>query len=177
MDSLNIEITHITPNDALEVKQLFRDVWAATYPNEKEGITFDDVNEFFSVQLSSENVEKFKQKLQTLSVNHHYFVARVEEKIVGVCEILIEDTENKLNIICTLPEYQGKGIGYALWKKAYETMDHTKPVTLFVVRYSIDAINFYKRLGFIEEGSVLTGEEFVLPSGTVLPEIRMILPS
>lgn len=171
------EITPISPADASEVKQLFRSVWTETYPNKEAGISVREVDAFFTMQMSAENVQKFKEKLETLPANHHYFVARIGKFIVGLTEVLVEKTENKLNIICVLPEYQGKGIGYALWQKAFKVMNHKNPTTLFVVSYSTHAIEFYKRLGFVQDGGVPAGEEFVLAPGTIVPEIRMVLKS
>jgi ribosomal protein S18 acetylase RimI-like enzyme len=170
-----MEITPIAPIDAAEVKQLFRDVWVATYPNEDEGITIADVDTFFTNQLSEDNIGRFTETISTLPGTHYYFVARIDQKIVGICEVDVLEAENKFNIIAVLPQHQGKGIGYALWQKAYEVMNDANPVPLCVARYSADAIGFYKQLGFVEDGAIPLPEEFCLPSGIVLPEIRMIL--
>ncbi len=165
----------MVPEEAFEVKQLLRDVWTATYPNKNEGISFDDVNSFFTEQMSAENVEKFRQKLSSLDAGHHYLVARMDGKIVGVSEMKIGDSENEFNIIAILPEYQGKGIGRALWNKNYELADHSKPITLYVAYYNVKAINFYKQLGFVEEGTMPVERELVFASGARLPEMRMVL--
>ncbi len=170
-----MQIIPIKINDALEVKILFRDVWIDTYPNKEEGITREDVDTFFSNQLSTENVEKFKQKLENINGNHQYLVVRIDNKIVGVSEVLKTEDENKINIICVHPEFQGRGIGFKLWKESLKFIDPTKPTTLIVARYNEKAIKFYERLGFTKAGVIPKEEEFILPSGKIIPEIKMVL--
>ena len=170
-----MEIEPLSPNDAKEVKHLLHDIWVATYPNLYEGISYEDVDDFFTRQLSEENIEKFKKKIETLPPNDHYFGARVEGKIVGITEIVIGAEKNVLHNLAIHPDYQGQGIGYALWQKAYGMVDNDAPVSLDAVRYNEKALNFYKRLGFVEQGSIPVGEEFILPSGTIVPEIRLVL--
>lgn len=76
-----------------------------------------------------------------------------------------------------MPTQQGKGIGQELIAQAVSYLGREKPIALEVVVYNTGAIGFYKKLGFVASGKEIGPEQtVVLPSGTVLPEIEMVLP-
>ena len=55
---------------------------------------------------------------------------------------------NVLTTIYVHPDYQGQGIGQALFETICAFLDKTKPIGLRVVSYNENAIHFYKKRGF-----------------------------
>jgi ribosomal protein S18 acetylase RimI-like enzyme len=172
----DLVITKLSPDDSSEAKYFFKKVWTHTYPNEHAGITFEDVDIFFTKQLTLENIEKFKQKIeQSRDGEHYYFSAKLNGKIVGIAEVSISNNHNKILIIAVDPDLQGRGIGFSLWNTLISVMNIELPIILDVAEYNQRAIRFYERLGFRKNGPLKQGDEFVLPSGKIVPEIEMIL--
>jgi ribosomal protein S18 acetylase RimI-like enzyme len=83
--------------------------------------------------------------------------------------------KNNLQAIYVLPGHQGKGIGSNLWAEALKFFDSTKDTTVEVVEYNSNAIDFYKRLGFEETGKKLANERLRMKSGSILPEIELVI--
>lgn len=73
-----------------------------------------------------------------------------------------------------LPEFQGLGIGKMLWKKANEFLDPKKDTFVQVADYTENAINFYKKIGFVETGKRIENESQKFKSGAVISQIEMV---
>jgi GNAT superfamily N-acetyltransferase len=59
----------------------------------------------------------------------------------------------RVNQLLVLPEYQGKGVGTACMRQVLEdAAGRHLPVRLRVLRVNCLAIEFYRRLGFIDTG-------------------------
>ena len=72
--------------------------------------------------------------------------------------------------IYVLKEYYGKGIGYALMKRAFDALSEYPQTAVWVLTGNERAIRFYKRCGF-----EFDGEKKVIELGTPATEARMIL--
>lgn len=83
--------------------------------------------------------------------------------------------ENIIITIYLLPEYFGKGIGTKLWKQAQKVFDPNKDIYVEVVTYNKRAIEFYKKLGFVDTGKRLVDERFKMKSGSIFPEMEMMI--
>ncbi len=165
-----------TDQDIKEIQEVFFQTWMVTYPNKEHGITKEDIKEKFKDRFSSETIQKRKESLMNPAKEHQFFVARDEEKIIGVCRVTLHDDKNQLQAIYVLPEYQGKGAGYLLWQKAQEYFNPKKPTVVQVATYNTQAINFYKKLGFIDNGKRFTEERHRMPiSQSLIPEMEMVL--
>ncbi|QYA48159.1 GNAT family N-acetyltransferase [Nosocomiicoccus ampullae] len=89
--------------------------------------------------------EMLKKRLEQI-----VFVAEDKGKIVGFINL---NETNKPNIydltaIYLLPAYQGKGIGTKLIKHSIQEVEVFEEVFLEVEKSNINAVNFYKKLGF-----------------------------
>ena len=72
--------------------------------------------------------------------------------------------------IYVLKEYYGKGIGYALMKRAFDALSEYPQTAVWVLTGNERAIRFYKRCGF-----EFDGEKKEIELGTPATEARMIL--
>lgn len=174
-EKIKVEIGIARPNDAEEIQNVFYQTWLATYPNTVPGVTVDDVHEHYKDKLSAEGIEKSRNRIETeLKLeSQRFFVAWVDKKIIGVCIAFRNEDKNQLKAIYVLPEFQGRGIGYRLWSEALKFIDQTKDTYVDVVSYNINAIEFYKRLGFEDTGRRWTDEKFRMKNGATFPEMEM----
>lgn len=104
-------------------------------------------------------------------------VAIVNDQVVGFSGYLEDSTKNasikpssEIMAIYLLNRYQKKGIGYALMQESLKRVTKNN-VILFVLEQNLNAINFYKKIGF-----EFTGHKIIQPVlGGELVEIEMVL--
>jgi ribosomal protein S18 acetylase RimI-like enzyme len=173
-EKLKIEILDATPEEAQGIVDVQRDTWFATYPNEEYGITLDDIKS--RNWDDPERPKRWQRTIETMSDKAHTWVAKVEGKVIGFCSASKGEDKNQIRAIYLLPEYQGKGAGKKLISTAFEWLGSDKDVSLEVVKYNKQAIDFYKRMGFGEGEDLPPQPAGQLPSGKVMPEIEMIKP-
>ena len=162
--------------DVREIQEVFYKTWLATYPNEEVGITVADIEEKYKNRFSKAALEKRRNNISDKSENSLFLVAKDSGAVVGVCRLKKEENYNELEAIYVLPSYQGKGIGKMLWDRAVEFLGDKKDVIVHVVTYNEKAINFYKKIGFVDSGKRFTDEKFKMPiSGSYLPEMEMVI--
>lgn len=77
------------------------------------------------------------------------WVALSDQRVVGVLVLL----PNSVKYFFVHPDYQRKGIGFALWQAALLGLPTTLRLT---VRASLVAVGAYQRLGFVCEGTIQT---------------------
>ncbi len=169
------EITKAKPDDAEGIQNVFYNTWLATYPNEEHGVTLEDLKYRHRNMFIPENLEWRRKLIEDLNENELFLVARTGEKIVGVSYFKIEEDKNMVQAMYILPEYQGKGIGKMFWAEAKKFFDPEKDIYVEVVEYNTNAINFYKSLGFEDTGRKFTEERFRMKSGSIIPEMEMVI--
>ncbi len=77
--------------------------------------------------------------------------------------------------IYVIPDYQKKGIGGLLIKRAFGWLGNNKDIFVNVVSYNQKAIGFYNRFDFKKTGRTgIFDKAAQLPGGKVMPEIEMI---
>jgi ribosomal protein S18 acetylase RimI-like enzyme len=109
-----------------------------------------------------------------LRPGHALFFAKDGDTVVGLCRVVRSETENRLQAIYVLPEYQGRGIGTLLWNEAQKYLDKDKDIVVAVAEYNQNAIDFYTRLGFEDTGKRWKDEKFTMKSGVQIPEMEMV---
>ncbi|HEY0220810.1 MAG TPA: GNAT family N-acetyltransferase [Candidatus Paceibacterota bacterium] len=171
----NIKILEPEIGDARGTIEVQYKAWLATYPNDKEGITIDDIEHRYKDAFSGERLKKREEIITNSELNEKYIIAKDGNKVVGICYGIIEETKNQLQAIYILPEYQGKGIGTKLWNEILSFFDKTKDIYVEVAAYNEKAIGFYKKLGFVDTGRRFSDERFRMKSGSILPEMEMVL--
>lgn len=173
-ETLPIEVTLASPEDAEAIVRIQASVWLATYPNETYGITYEDIQ---GMGLdNSEAVRSWKLQIERKPMGQKTFVAKEGGRIVGYCFCRRREGESYIQAIYVDLGQQGKGIGRALMGQALAWLGSEKPVSLGVAIYNTDAIAFYKKLGF-EKSDEAPESPPPLPSGKVLPIVKMVRPA
>jgi ribosomal protein S18 acetylase RimI-like enzyme len=167
---MNIVIDKAIPEDALSIQEIFHKTWLATYVSTEHGITTEHINEYFKDAYKPETLEKRKTQIAKMDEVYMIFTARVDGKVVGFVRVMKEKENNRLRAFYILPEFQGKGIGTKLFEKAREFFDLTLFTLVEVATYNTPAINFYKKMGFIDKGK---RAEFKMDDGPIIPEMEM----
>ncbi|HJB79341.1 MAG TPA: GNAT family N-acetyltransferase, partial [Candidatus Nosocomiicoccus stercorigallinarum] len=89
--------------------------------------------------------EMLKKRLEQI-----IFVAEDKGKIVGFVNLNETNKPNTydLTAIYLLPDYQGKSIGTQLIEHSIQELEVFEEIFLEVEKSNINAVNFYKKLGF-----------------------------
>lgn len=196
MDSLTnrqeggFKIELANPNDTLRLQEIIRACWLDTYPNEAAGITREDIagRDFFTGD-NREALEYREERMRTMVEdfkNEHTWVAKNEkDEIVGFCRLHKAtgqeyakkvDPYAEIDKIFILKDSRAKGLGKKLIQEA-EQWATGLDIRLEVVEYNEDAINFYKKEGFVSLGkdeSIFPPDNRGLPSGKKLPKLEMV---
>ena len=171
----DLKILKAKPEFAREITLVNYKTWLTTYPNKKYRITAADITFAFKKRLSKKSIKELEAKIRNPKNEFKRFVAKFDNRIVGICNIAIEKDKNRLASIYVLPKYQGRGIGLALWKSVSKFIRNKNKTILNVATYNVNAINFYKKLGFVKIGKRFTDEKFKMRNGALIPEIEMVL--
>jgi len=173
---MKIKIRKFIPNDVYGIREVQKVTWLKTYPSRKEGITIEDIKKKFEIDKTSEGKKKIEERKKKYNDrNIGIWVAETENKIIGFCMAIKEEECNRVGAIYVLPIYQGKGLGQQLIEKAFGWLGNKKDILINVARYNKQAINFYKKFGFIETGKGGSLDSAAkLPSGKSIPEIELI---
>lgn len=162
----------IIPDDVPQIEEVFYKSWLNTYPNQEIGIAAEDIEELFKDR--AQRAANRLNHLAALPSNEIFLVAKKDGVVIGVCRILIHKNYNQVQSIYILPEYQGLGVGTALWSQACKFSDPSKKMIVHVATYNKQAIDFYKELGFIDAGKRFTEERHRMQkSGVLIPEMEM----
>jgi diamine N-acetyltransferase len=174
-EMMTVQVHDATPNDADGIRQVQQYTWLATYPNAELGITKEDIEAFFHASSSEEAVKRGQVWQQRINSDPlvHLWVAKHAKRIAGFCLAKKEGTQNRIQAIYVLPEYQGTGIGKRLLQTALDWLGSQQEVVLTVASYNQQAINFYSRFGFVPSGRPAHSRVAKLPSGAVIPEIEL----
>lgn len=170
-----VKIVPATSEDARGVAEVYYKTWLATYPNERTGVTTEDVEDRFKDAFTEESLAKRAERISQLKENEPLFLAKDGDRIIGLCGVIRHPDKNQLKTIYVLPEYQGRGIGTLLWEEAKKYFDVSKDTIVQVATFNANAIAFYKKLGFEETGKEIQDEKFRMKSGVVIPETEMII--
>ena len=144
----DVFISDAEPEDAYGMSLVRRKTWLATYPNEKERITKQDIEAAINKRSINEE-SKFREERIASKRDTKFWKAIVKNEIVGFIEVQKLDLQNKVRALYVLPEFQKLGIGTALMLKALKWLGDEKEVISEVVEYNNPAIMFYKKFGFI----------------------------
>jgi len=168
-----VKILGAVPDDAFGITNVFYKSWLATYPNKEKGVTVEDIEDSYKDEFTDEKINNLKQLIKDLPENKKRLVAKIGEEVVGACTVIRNDDFNHLRTLYVLPEFQNKGIGTMLWEEANKFLNKHKNTVVQVAEYTEEAINFYKKLGFVDTGKRIVGDE-KFKSGSVITDIEMI---
>lgn len=172
---MTITITNPERADAAGIQNVFYQTWLTTYPNAEAGITEEDVREHFKNAFSKKEIKGIADYFTATAPNKLYLVAKDGDTTVGVCRAFIRERVNQLQAIYILPKYQRQGIGTMLWRETLKFFDPQKDTVVQVATYNTQAIDFYKKLGFVDTGKRFAEERHRMPvSGVLIPEMEMV---
>jgi len=176
---MEINLRKADPDDIPGIKNVQKVTWLDTYVNKEANINPEDIESVFKDNEKPERkkkIEETKERYQEKS--KQTWVAEENGKVVGFCEAINEKDNRCISAIYVLPQYHGKGIGGRLITKAFDWLGEDKPISVSPVEYNINAINFYKKYGFVETGEKVSRKNTIkLPTGKILPEIKLIRPA
>lgn len=170
----SVSVVLACPDDVEGIEEVFYKTWLATYPNQEFGITVDDIEDRFKDRRAPKGLAERRARIIGRRPGSMLLVAKDADRIVGVCYVVVRADTNQLQSIYVLTEYQGKGVGRALWHEAQRYLDSAKNTIVQVATYNTAAIAFYERLGFVDTGRRFHDERFTMKSGAVIPELEML---
>lgn len=171
-----IIIQKSTPRDVLGIQKVFYETWLATYPNKEIGVTKEDIKEKFKNRFSQETIQKRTKEILNMTKEQLFLIAKNGDEVIGLCKAEKRESDNQLWAIYVLPSFQRKGVGMMLWEELKKFFEEKNDIIVHVAAYNAQAINFYKKLGFIETGKRFTEERYKMPiSGAIIPEIELRL--
>lgn len=172
----SVVIERATSEDAEGVNNVIRQTWLDTYPNEKAGITEEDIRlrvEGENGERIPERIKRWKDKIENKDGSKAVYVARLNGKVVGMTAPGIIDGRREVGALYVLPEVQGMGVGRMLMEKGLEWHGDDEDIYLAVASYNQKAIDFYKRFGFEQTDTVIEDRGDVY-GNTKIPEIEMV---
>jgi ribosomal protein S18 acetylase RimI-like enzyme len=178
-------IREAEPEDAAELQHLLYNTWLDTYPNRKHGITRADIEHFYKDRLTPEGIAESAKRIAEYETRRMLLVGfdQGTGTMVAMCRALkavLRHESNKLCALYVLPNYQGCGVGRAMWNYAYATHLHPYACTItHAALYNTRAIKFYtKKLGFVRTDSpVIRDPRWTMQSGNIIPDVELVLPA
>jgi len=166
----DIVISKAEVGDEVGIAYVAKETWLVTYPNEKLGITKADI-----LSKDFDSAEKLARWVETIKENglkNRYIIcAKNNGKVIGFCAAGKEENYNEVRALYLLPQWHKKGIGKKLVENVLQWLGKDKKIILKVAEYNENAIGFYKKCGFVENGN--KDRTRTLPSGKIIPEIEM----
>lgn len=174
-EGIKVDILNAAPEDARGIRDVQYKTWLVTYPNTSVGITKEDIEYFYRDRLTEDGIKKKEEQIKNQGSNEHTLVAKVAGRLVGFCDVVSYKDKNQLRAIYILPDFQARGIGRNLWTQALKLIDSNLDTIVHVATYNIQAIDFYKKLGFVDTGKRFLEERFMMKSGAIIPEMEMVI--
>lgn len=148
----NLQIIKVPQNAVDQLQKIGRQTFFETFASSN---TVQNMQSYLEKGFVAENIQK-----ELSDENIAYYFAKIGKKIIGYLKLNINQaqTESKLanaleiERIYVLKEFQGKKVGQVLFEKALSIAKELKVeyVWLGVWEQNPQAINFYKKNGFVE---------------------------
>ncbi|MEQ1666233.1 MAG: GNAT family N-acetyltransferase, partial [Bdellovibrionales bacterium] len=135
---MNVNIRKAKPEDAEDIQNVFKRTFISIYPNEKLGISTEDLIELTKDLTRQEKIDELRKSIENLKGNVLYLVADDSEinKVIGLCVAIKFQDFNQLKSIYILPEYQNQKIGKAFWTQSFEFFDKNIKIIVQVADYN-----------------------------------------
>jgi ribosomal protein S18 acetylase RimI-like enzyme len=170
----NIKISKAIPDDAEGIQILTAESSKGMYA--LCGWSPEEISNHFPIEKIKEGAERLRKLIPTFTEDDIMFVAKDEEnKIIGCCLAEKQKNINKIEAVYISPEFQGFGLGKKLYDTAYGLLNHNNHTFLDVFSLNSKAINFYKKLGFLETGKKTFDKRFKDSKGNILEISEMML--
>lgn len=164
---INAIIRKANPEDLRSIVDLEELISLEKYPNEKFGITEDDIGR---IGFGLYRVKKYQSRFFDNS-SCEVWLAESNERIVGFTAATKSTDLNHLSKLYILPH--NPGVGTSLLQVALKWLGPDNDVVLGAAEYDTEAISFYKRNGFIVVG-IWPEDTTVLPTGKILRQTKLL---
>lgn len=171
---MQIEIRDAVPADVRAIREVYYKTWLATYPNEAHGILQSDIEDRYKHSFTPESISRGEYAITHIPSDERVIVALADGVIVGTSKLKRGRERNEIHTIYILPEFQGQGIGKAMFTESMNWFDKDKDTQIDTAVYNYQSIMYYESLGFVATGETFTEEEFKMPSGGIIREQRMV---
>lgn len=175
MNEVTIEKAKV--EDLEEIFQVQLQSSLETYPNEVFGITEAIVRDWRCGQNNKKliaRIEKYRKYIENNDVSRGIFIARQNDKIIGISFPYIEETgRHRLGAFYVLKEAWGKGVGSKLLKNALD-WHGPNDIYLAVTTYNDRAIKFYEKHGFEKTGVSIEANLSEQYPDIKMPEFEMV---
>lgn len=175
IESQDIRIEKARPEDARGIQEVFYRSWLETYPNEKAGVTIEDIEDRFKDGFSEERLAKRAGFFAAPPEDETWLIAKKDDIIVGLISPIRKSDRNQLQRVYVHPDYFHQGIGMKLWEAAKGYMDMGKDTYVELVDYNESAKHFYEKLGFVDTGRRWPSTTLLMKSGANPTEMEMVL--
>lgn len=173
---MDVQISSANLHDVYGIREVQKETWLATYPNESLGITRELIMQKFALDDTPAGQRQMAERRRRLNDPQQLFlVAKDQDQVVGFCWAGRTDSEHRIHAIYLLPNYQGQGIGKQLMAQAQQWLGSHHDIVVNVAAYNQPAIGFYERCGFVKTGRLVKDGAAQLAPGVVIPEIEMVL--
>lgn len=124
--------------------EAIRNVGSLTWPPTYDFAGPDYVADGLSRWWSNEAIRRSLQ-------NTDYWLAEVDERVVGVCNLDLRQSPPVIWVLYVLPEFQGQSVGSALLRNIIDSVpSDVERVALEYADGNESAGQFYARQGFVE---------------------------
>ncbi|NCU41317.1 MAG: N-acetyltransferase [Candidatus Moranbacteria bacterium] len=164
------------PEDAQKIREVWYRAWLSTYPSKEYGITREEIKEKLQELLSKKALKKYAESIRNPQPGQYLIVARENGKIFGMCSARRMSDKNTLQALYVDPQFQGMGMGMALWEKARQCFDPKNKTFSNVAFYNKKGIRFWKKVGFVETGKQGIHEKTKLRFGIKIPVMGIVRP-
>jgi N-acetylglutamate synthase-like GNAT family acetyltransferase len=166
-----IQISLPTPEDSVSINEIIKLSWYTTYVRPDIGVTKEDVDSLYRENESGQ-IEALTRRAINPEADDLAFVAKEDGKVIGYIRCKIFETTIELRTMYVHPDYVGKGIGTMLWESMLDVLPQDKEIFTEPVLHT-KAVDFYKKIGFIDTGERYDAPDAMPDSGVHLPLIKM----
>jgi len=177
LEKIEYKIDDARPEDVEKMRMIARNWWVSLYPNEKFGITREDIEavDWFN----ADQIEKRRRRISEDGNFHAWVLKDKEGNIIGFCQVTKkgrQEDQKEIEAMYIVSEFKSKGLGRKLMDCALDWLGSDGDIALEVVSYNKNAIDFYKKFGFVETNWPVGDKRTKLPSGKKIPRIVMVRP-
>lgn len=167
-----ITISRPSLTDSKQINGLIKAAWYATYPDKQVGITKEDIDLMYAESEESQ-IKALEYRSGDPKDNDISMVAKTDRQVVGYIRFKIQPESVEFLSLYVHPEHLGKGIGTTMWNTALTLLPKTLPINVEVASYT-KAIDFYRKIGFVETGERYLYSEPMKSSGALMPLVKMV---